>query len=63
MMNHAEIIGIRPAGQNPCKGLRKRGIRFQARYLSKTEFKRLNKALTVSEGSFQWRWRSSASSR
>lgn len=52
MMNHAEIIGIRPAGQNPCKGLRKREVGFQARYLSKAEFKRLNKALTASENEF-----------
>lgn len=45
MMTHAEIIGIRPAGQNPCKGLRKREIGFKAHYLSPAEFKRLNKAL------------------
>ncbi len=52
MMIHAEIIGIRPAGQNPCKGLRKREIGFKAHYLSPAEFKRLNKALTAQEAEF-----------
>ncbi len=52
MMVHAEIIGIRPAGQNPCKGLRKREIGFKAHYLSQTEFKRLNKVLTAQEADY-----------
>ncbi|MEL7464764.1 MAG: tyrosine-type recombinase/integrase [Pseudomonadota bacterium] len=45
MMRHAELLGIIPAGSNPCKGLRKKDTSFKARYLTEKEYRRLGKAL------------------
>lgn len=45
MMQHAEALGLRPEGSNPCVGLTRRRSEFVARYLSGDEFLRLNAAL------------------
>lgn len=52
MMRHAELLGVRSPGRNPCKGLRRRDASFKARYLTTLECKRLNKVLTAQEGAF-----------
>lgn len=44
-MQHAELKGLRKPGSNPCKGMRRRRATFQARYLSKPEYRRLFHAL------------------
>ncbi len=45
MMRHAEILGLRAPGSNPCKGRRKRKSGFKAKYLTDTEFRRFGKTL------------------
>ena len=45
LLLHAERVGLRPPGTNPCKGLRKRITQFAGRYLSEAEYRRLGKAL------------------
>ncbi|MCY4284263.1 MAG: tyrosine-type recombinase/integrase [Thiotrichales bacterium] len=45
LMQHAEILGLRPQGSNPCQGLRRRTSRFRARYLSADELAALGRAL------------------
>ena len=45
MLRHAETLGLRPEGSNPCAGLRRRSSQFKARYLSDEEFHRLGLAL------------------
>ena len=49
MMRHAELLGMRTAGTNPCKGMRKRKSGFKAKYLTDPEFARLGKALERAE--------------
>ena len=50
LMKHAEVLGLRPEGSNPCRGLRRRKIGFEARYLSGDEFAALGRALDGAEG-------------
>ena len=45
MIQHAELLGLRPKGSNPCIGLQYRRSHFEARYLSGDDFVRLGKAL------------------
>lgn len=45
LMKHAETLGLRPEGSNPCRGLRRRKSRFEARYLTDDEFASLGRAL------------------
>jgi integrase len=45
MMRHAEILGLRPPGSNPCQGLRRRKNRFQVHQLSRADYGRLGEAL------------------
>ncbi|KDA01790.1 phage integrase family site-specific recombinase [Hyphomonas oceanitis SCH89] len=45
MMRHAEILGLRPPGSNPCQGLRRRKNRFEVHRLSEQDYGRLGKAL------------------
>jgi integrase len=45
MMRHAEVLGLRPAGQNPCQGLRRRKSGFAADYLDATGYATLGRAL------------------
>lgn len=45
MMRHAEILGLRPPGSNPCRGLRRRKNRFQVHQLSRDDYGRLGEAL------------------
>ena len=45
MMRHAEALGHRKAGSNPCKGMRRRKAQFKARYLTEAEYCRLGSAL------------------
>ena len=44
MMRHAETLGLRPPGSNPCKGLRRRKSGFEADYLSGAEYRELGAA-------------------
>lgn len=48
-MRHAELLGHRRAGSNPCKGLRRRRSDFTAHYLSAEEYARLGAALRAME--------------
>ena len=45
MMRHAEILGLRPPGSNPCQGLRRRKNRFEVHRLSQQDYARLGEAL------------------
>ncbi|MBC6445484.1 MAG: hypothetical protein GDA50_08765 [Alphaproteobacteria bacterium GM202ARS2] len=45
VMQHAELLGHRPEGTNPCAGLAKRRATFEARYLTDDEMYRLVSAL------------------
>ncbi len=45
LMLHAETVGLRPEGSNPCAGLRRRQSSFKARYLDDQGFARLALAL------------------
>ena len=52
MMKHAETLGLRPEGSNPCKGLRRRKSSFKARYLTTDEFAALGRALDKAQAVF-----------
>ncbi len=45
LMRHAEILGLRPPGSNPCQGLRRRKNRFEVHRLSEQDYGRLGEAL------------------
>ena len=45
MMRHAETLGLRPAGSNPCAGRRRHRSDFEARYLTARDYRRLGLAL------------------
>lgn len=45
MMRHAEILGLRPPGSNPCQGLRRRKNRFEVHRLGEQDYGRLGEAL------------------
>ena len=45
LMQHAEAVGLRPEGSNPCAGLGRRQSSFKARYLDDQGFARLASAL------------------
>ena len=45
LMKHAEDLGLRPEGSNPCRGLRRRKSGFKAHYLIDVEFAALGWAL------------------
>ena len=49
LMKHAETLGLRPEGSNPCRGLCRRKSGFEARYLSDSEFTALGQALDEAE--------------
>ena len=50
LMKHAEDLGLRPEGSNPCRGLRRRKTGFEAHYLTDVEFAALGWALERVEG-------------
>lgn len=50
-MRHAELLGVRSPGSNPCEGLRRRQSSFVAEYLDPQGFAALNAALTAEESS------------
>ena len=52
LMKHAEDLGLRPEGSNPCRGLRRRKTGFKAHYLTDAEFAALGWALTRVEDRF-----------
>ena len=52
LMKHAETLGLRPEGSNPCRGLRRRKSTFEARYLTDDEFAALGAALDDAEPGF-----------
>lgn len=45
MMRHAEILGLRSPGSNPCQGLRRRKNRFEVHRLSQQDYRRLGEVL------------------
>ena len=45
MMRHAEVLGLRPAGSNPCAGLRRHQSGFKADYLDAAGFAALGRVL------------------
>ena len=45
LIRHAEMLGLRPAGANPCTGQRRHRSDFKARYLSAPDYRRLGLAL------------------
>lgn len=45
MVRHAEILGLRPPGQNPCAGLRRHKSSFEAEYLDAAGFAALHQVL------------------
>ena len=49
LMKHAEDLGLRPEGSNPCRGLRRRKTGFEAHYLTDVEFAALGWALAKIE--------------
>ncbi len=49
LMLHAESLGFRAEGSNPCAGLRRRQTGFKARYLDDHDFARLAAALDQAE--------------
>ena len=52
LMKHAETLGLRREGSNPCRGLRRRKSTFEARYLTDDEFAALGAALDDAEPGF-----------
>ena len=50
MMRHAEIVGIRQPGTNPCRHMRKHQSRFDADYLDAKTFAKLGNVLRQFEG-------------
>ena len=51
LMKHAEDVGLRPEGSNPCRGLRRRKTGFEAHYLTDDEFAALGRALDGAKAS------------
>ena len=49
LMQHAELLGLRPPGSNPCKGLRRRKTAFSATYLDAAGYAALGAALRALE--------------
>lgn len=47
MMRHAEVLGVRPPGSNPSKGLRRKDSSFKASYLTEKGYAALGRALRV----------------
>jgi integrase len=45
IMRHAELLGIRPAGSNPCQGLRRRRSAFKTYRLTAKDYRRLGKSI------------------
>lgn len=45
VMRHAEILGVRPPGSNPCQGLRRRKNSFKAHQVTPDAYRRLGVAL------------------
>lgn len=45
VMKHAEDLGIRPPGSNPCAGMRRKKTRFAGRHLGADEYAALGRAL------------------
>ena len=52
LMMHAEALGLRPEGSNPCRGLRRRKSSFEARYLIADEFANLGVALDRAQAAY-----------
>ena len=52
LMKHAEDLGLRLEGSNPCRGLRRRKTGFKAYYLTDVEFAALGWALARVEDEY-----------
>ncbi len=50
LMHHAELIGLRPPGSNPCVGLRRHKTSFSAQYLDAAGYRKLVIALSEAAG-------------
>lgn len=48
-MRHAELLGLRPAGSNPCEGLRRRQSSFKAQYLDGYGYAAMEQVLREAE--------------
>ena len=52
LIKHAEALGLRREGSNPCRGLRRRKFEFEARYLADDEFAALGQVLRATESDY-----------
>ncbi len=52
MVRHAELVGIRPPGKNPCAGLRRHQSDFKAEYLDAAGYADLNSVLDAQSEAF-----------
>ncbi|MDG1532651.1 MAG: integrase [Paracoccaceae bacterium] len=52
LMRHAELLGLRRPGENPCAGLRRHQSDFKAEYLDADGYKRLNDVLCAQTDAF-----------
>ncbi|EBA02738.1 site-specific recombinase, phage integrase family protein [Rhodobacterales bacterium HTCC2150] len=52
LMRHAELLGLRRPGENPCAGLRRHQSDFKAEYLDADGYKRLNDVLCAQANAF-----------
>ena len=52
IMREAEVMGLRPEGSNPCRGIRRYRRKGRERFLSDDEIRRLSKTLSAHAG--QW---------
>lgn len=50
MMRHAELLGLRAPGSNPCAGMRRKKSSFTATVLRAKDYARLGRALDAREG-------------
>ena len=49
IMKEAELLGYRPEGSNPCRGIRRNRRKGRERFLSEEELRRLSRCLSVYE--------------
>ena len=54
IMTQAEVFGHRPAGTNPCRGIRRYRRKGRERFLSEAELRRLGEVLSLHATERQW---------
>lgn len=52
LMLHAETLGLRPEGSNPCAGLRRKRYGFSARYPTGRDYRKIGQAVIKQSGTF-----------